>query len=64
MSSLKFSVIGIGPAPQGSKSFVGKNSFGKAILVESSQRVKPWRQAVSSKALEMYKSTLTRCLQG
>ena len=58
MSSLKFSVIGIEPAPQGSKSFVGKNSFGKAILVESSQRVKPWRQAVSSKARKCIKAPL------
>lgn len=39
------------PAPQGSKSFKGIHG-GKAILVESSKAVKPWRQAVVAAALD------------
>ena len=34
------------PAPQGSKSYKGLSKSGKAILVESSKRVKPWRKLV------------------
>ena len=36
------------PAPQGSKTYLGKG-----VLVESSKRVKPWRQAVKFAALEV-----------
>lgn len=40
------------PAPQGSKKFVGiAKSTGRGILVESSKRVKPWRQDVKGAAL-------------
>lgn len=39
------------PAPQGSKKFVGiAKSTGRGILVESSKRVKPWRQDVKAAA--------------
>ena len=55
MSLLKFSVIGIEPAPQGSKSYVGKNFFGKAVLIEASKRVQPWRKAVRGKARKCIK---------
>lgn len=34
------------PAPQGSKSFKGLANSGRAILVESSKKVRPWRQDV------------------
>jgi crossover junction endodeoxyribonuclease RusA len=34
------------PAPQGSKSFKGIAKNGRAIMVESSRRVKPWRHRV------------------
>lgn len=34
------------PAPQGKKSFKGLARNGKAILAESSKRVRPWRQDV------------------
>lgn len=41
------------PAPQGSKKFVGiAKSTGRGILVESSKKVKPWRQDVKAAALE------------
>lgn len=41
------------PAPQGSKKFVGlAKSTGRGILVESSKRVKPWRQDVVKAARE------------
>lgn len=35
------------PAPQGSKSFVGRARSGRAILVESSRAVKPWRATIA-----------------
>lgn len=40
------------PAPQGSKKVVGSKKNGKAILVESSKGVKPWRQDVALYAFE------------
>lgn len=41
------------PAPQGSKKFVGiAKRTGRGILVESSKRVKPWRDDVKAAALE------------
>jgi crossover junction endodeoxyribonuclease RusA len=43
---VEFWVPGI-PAPQGSKSFKGFAGNGRAILAESSKKVKPWRQAVA-----------------
>lgn len=40
------------PAPQGSKKFVGiAKSTGRGIMVESSKRVKPWRDDVKGTAL-------------
>ena len=39
------------PGPQGSKRFVGKSKKGKAIMVESSAKVKPWRESVHYAAL-------------
>ena len=39
------------PAPQGSKSFKGMRG-GHAILVESSKKVKPWRDSVAWAAVE------------
>lgn len=38
------------PAPQGSKKFVGHANSGRAILAESSKKVKPWRQDVKAAA--------------
>lgn len=38
------------PAPQGSKRFVGMRG-GRAVLVESSKAVKPWREAVQDAVL-------------
>lgn len=45
-------VYGI-PAPQGSKKFVGMAKSGRGILVESSKKVRPWRQDVKAAALQM-----------
>lgn len=39
------------PAPQGSKAYKGHRG-GKAVLVESSKKVKPWREAVARAARE------------
>ena len=39
------------PAPQGSKRFMGLKG-GRGILIESSKKVKPWREAVKWAALE------------
>lgn len=43
------------PAPQGSKSFKGLAKSGRAILAESSKRVKPWRQDVKAAGIEARK---------
>lgn len=40
------------PAPQGSKRYVGTSKTGRGILVESSAKVRPWRQDVKAAALE------------
>lgn len=42
------------PAPQGSKKFVGVVN-GRGMLIESSKRVKPWRQDVVAAAQEAMK---------
>lgn len=42
------------PAPQGSKRFVGlAKTTGRGIMVESSKKVKPWRQDVKAEALRV-----------
>ena len=41
-----FHVLGLSPAPQGSKRHVGGGR-----MIESSAKVKPWREAVRSEAL-------------
>lgn len=40
------------PAPQGSKRFIRHAASGRGIVIESSQKVKPWREAVVSAAVE------------
>lgn len=40
------------PAPQGSKRAVVHKASGKAVVMESSKRVKPWREAVKTAALD------------
>lgn len=48
---IEFIVYGI-PGPQGSKSFKGlSKKTGKGIMVESSAKVKPWRDAVKMAAV-------------
>jgi Holliday junction resolvase RusA-like endonuclease len=47
MSSLAICVFGA-PAPQGSK-----RHLGKGVMVESSKKVKPWREAVKHAAVEV-----------
>lgn len=55
MSILTITVHGI-PGPQGSKKAVGtrptKNGGRTAVMVESSKKVKPWRQNVTAAALQ------------
>ena len=41
------------PAPQGSKRPVGRDRQGRTVLVESSRKVRPWRLAVSTAALDL-----------
>ena len=44
---MRISIIVYGiPGPQGSKKVVGRDGKGRAILVESSAKVKPWRELV------------------
>lgn len=47
---IRIVVYGV-PGPQGSKSFKGMRK-GKPVLVESSKKVKPWRDAVFAEAVE------------
>lgn len=46
MKTLQFRVRGV-PAPQGSKRYVGRG-----VMIESSKKVKPWREAVKWAAIE------------
>lgn len=48
---LSIRVVGL-PAPQGSKRAILHKSSGRPIVVESSKRVGPWREAVKFAALE------------
>jgi crossover junction endodeoxyribonuclease RusA len=57
--SVEIRVIGL-PAPQGSKRLIGHTRAGRGILVESSAKVKPWREAVKYAALE----TRECCING
>lgn len=41
------------PAPQGSKRYVGTSKAGRGILIESSAKVRPWRQDVKAAAIEL-----------
>jgi Holliday junction resolvase RusA-like endonuclease len=50
MKSLSLVIYGL-PAPQGSKKFVGLAKSGRGILVESSKKVRPWRQDVKAAAI-------------
>lgn len=38
------------PGPQGSKKFMGMSKAGRGIMVESSAKVKPWREDVKAAA--------------
>lgn len=40
------------PGPQGSKRYVGQSKTGRGIMVESSAKVKPWREAVKWAAIQ------------
>lgn len=46
---LVIKVYGI-PGPQGSKRFVGRTKSGRGLMVESSKKVKPWREDVKAAA--------------
>jgi Holliday junction resolvase RusA-like endonuclease len=51
------------PAPAGSKRFVGLSKTGRGLLVESSAKVKPWRQDVKA-AAEGARASLHAALDG
>jgi Holliday junction resolvase RusA-like endonuclease len=53
VTALSFTVIGL-PAPQGSKRHVGRG-----VLIESSKKVKPWREDVRAAALAAGAAALT-----
>jgi Holliday junction resolvase RusA-like endonuclease len=48
---IEIRVVGL-PGPQGSKKFVGLSKRGRGIMIESSAKVKPWREAVKAAAIE------------
>ena len=47
-----FRVIGVAPAPQGSKRYVGNGRF-----IESSKKIGPWRKAVVHAVEQMFEKT-------
>lgn len=47
-----FQVVGVEPAPQGSKRYLGNGRF-----VESSKKLEPWRSAVAHAVKEMFEET-------
>lgn len=49
------------PAPQGSKKFVGVTKTGRGLLVESSKKVKPWRQDVLAAAIRVREQFAAQC---
>ncbi len=55
--SVEIRVIGL-PAPQGSKRLIGHTKAGRGILVESSAKVKPWREAVKYAAWDATRERL------
>ena len=58
MTFYSFNVNGIEPAPQGSKTYMGKSRFGKALLIESCPRVKTWRNLVYKVARKFIKTPI------
>jgi len=50
VTELVITVYGI-PAAQGSKRFVGHAANGRGVMVESSKKVKPWREDVRAACL-------------
>lgn len=57
MTTLTVDVVGL-PAPQGSKSGFYNKHTGRVQLVESSKKVKPWRQDVVAAVLNTLADTL------
>lgn len=55
---ITFDVIGL-PAPQGSKKPVGRTRTGRTNLVESSAKVRPWRQDVAAAAMATAEPLIT-----
>lgn len=60
---ITLTVYGI-PGPQGSKSFKGISKKGKAIMVESSLKVKPWREAVKMAFIAKYSGVPRPIIKG
>jgi crossover junction endodeoxyribonuclease RusA len=52
------------PGPQGSKKLVGRDRKGRGILIESSAKVKPWREAVKWAVLEYRRAHGSCCIEG
>ena len=50
--SAVFQVVGVEPAPQGSKRYLGNGRF-----VEASKKLEPWRQAIAYAVKEMFEAT-------
>lgn len=59
---IQLTVYGM-PGPQGSKKFVGTHN-GRGILIESSKKVKPWRQAVIAAVVENRERLGTQMVTG
>ncbi len=47
-----FQVVGVEPAPQGSKRYLGNGRF-----IEASKKLEPWRLAIAAAVKEMFEET-------
>jgi crossover junction endodeoxyribonuclease RusA len=47
-----FQVVGVEPAPQGSKRYLGNGRF-----IEASKKLEPWRQAIAAAVEQMFEET-------
>ena len=63
MSTLAFNTYGT-PAPQGSKRGYVNRATGRVALVESSAKVRPWREAVKYAALDAMRTAGITCFDG
>lgn len=53
-----FSVVGVEPAPQGSKRYIGGNHASGGRFIEASKKLEPWREAIGEAIQRMFVATV------